>query len=156
VCILAYVHKIHFEKEFEILVNVWRSLADLTSTTLALRPVLDSIDPIKSEEERKLERLNNFSDSYMDFYEHVEKFRPFYPSDIYQTLLEISSIAQDEAYDYRLLSHLRSDRNYRKDYWEKAVKNSEKIINGIDKVCEDIRARVTDYSLEIKQDTESA
>jgi len=40
-----HIHEMAFDKEFEILSEVWATLVDLRNATLGLRPILDYIDP---------------------------------------------------------------------------------------------------------------
>src|SRR5574341_2266116 len=41
---LSHVHRLTFEKEFEILDGLWKALVDLGSATQGLRPILDHVD----------------------------------------------------------------------------------------------------------------
>jgi len=135
-----HMHDIAFDKEFEILSEVWKTLVDLRSATQGLRPVFDYVDPNESEEERKKKRLQKFAECYNIFAGTVAKNQPFYPKDLYDSLFEISMISHDEADQY---SH--RDPNMRpidRQYWDNALNNQKKILAMVEKVSEQIRERI--------------
>ncbi len=136
----SHMNTLTFEKEFEILSEVWSTLVDLKSAAQGLRPMLDHVDPNEPADERKRKRLQKFAESYSAFANVVEKNRPFYPTDIYKALFEIMMIAADEADEYR---HRDPDRRRLDEkYWRSALDNNRKIVAQVDGVCELIRKRI--------------
>lgn len=135
-----HVHQMAFDKEFEILSEVWGTLVDLRNATRGLRPVLDYVDPNESEEERKRKRLQKFAECYSTFVNTAEKNQPFYPKEIYESLFEIMMIAHVEAGEYSF--HDLDGRPIDSQYWQKALNNQKRIIQTVDNVCEQIRERI--------------
>ena len=132
-----HIHRIQFEKEFKIYEEIWGSLVDVKKKALALRPTLDMIDPSEQEEERMRRRLQEFATEFNPFVTLVEKHRPFYPADVYTSLINLVKEIHGEAIDYEYVERKRSE------YFKEARKNQEKIVSLIDEVCEAIRTRVS-------------
>jgi uncharacterized membrane protein len=133
-------HEIAFGKEFEILSEVWNTLVDLRIATQGLRPLLDYVHPNETDEERKVNRLQKFAESFEVFASTVVKNQPFYPEDVYESLFQIMMISREEADEY---SH--RDPNKRpldSQYWDNALNNQKKILAMVDQVCEKIRNRI--------------
>ena len=129
-----------FDKEFEILVDLWKVLVELRFATIALRPIADVIDKEESEQERKNRRLSDFSKAYNLFWKKLIEYQPFYPQDIYDQMLKIRGIVYDEAIDYQFLEKMSFVDL--KDYWQKARENSQSLLAEIDKASLLIRARI--------------
>lgn len=132
-----HIHGVQFEKEFKIYEEIWGSLVDVKRKALALRPTLDMIDPSEQEEERMRRRLQEFATEFNPFVTLVEKHRPFYPADVYTSLINLVKEIHGEAIDYEYVERKRSE------YFKEARKNQEKIVSLIDDVCEAIRTRVS-------------
>lgn len=131
-----HVHKIQFEKEFAVYELIWAKLDDVKSAALALRPMLDYVNPKESDEERKRNRLKRFSSAVAAFGDQVNKSRPFYAETVYVIIEEIWKLTNKEAIDFKHgVPH--SD-----GYWERAMENQDTIIAAIDKCCNAIRERI--------------
>lgn len=133
-----HAQRLQIEKEFISLEAIWSSLVDLRSKTMQLRPKSDHIDPKESKDERKEKRYNEFYESHKHFSAAVEKNRPFFAAEIYEKLLSLNQVIQSEADDYWFLD----PEEDRRKYWERATDNREKILVGIEEVCNAIRLRV--------------
>ncbi len=136
-----HIHKISSEKEFEILSELWRALAQLKNATSSLRPEGDIIDERISEQERKKQRLNIFFENYYKFLEIVQYNKPFYPKEIYEDVNKIMRISMHEAIGYKNRSPDYDDKGYDPKYWDRAVENINQITVSVDKVCEKISNR---------------
>jgi hypothetical protein len=134
-----HIHRVSFEREFEILSEMWAAVVDLRGATLAMRPIVGFDDPNKSEEEVKKERLERFNESYDKCFSLIEKKRPFYPEEIYKALTGIMQIAIDEVRQSQLFG-------YKPEYYKLAMQNAQAIINGIEDVCKAIRKRIMAHS----------
>lgn len=136
----SLVHKLSFEKEFEILSELWKALVELRGATQSLRPIFDYTNPHETEEERKRNRIQPFAESFTNIGSIVDKNRPFYPQSIYDVLVEILTIARNEANEflYTDTENQRPDRSY----WDNALKNQQTIVEKIDQVCDLIRQRI--------------
>ena len=131
-----YIHKVQFEKEFQIYEELWAELVELRKATLTLRPAFDMVNPKESEEDRKRKRLIRFSDSIGAFIDVTDKNRPFYSEDVYESMGNLWKLAHSESVQYK-----HSDP-YSDSYWEKAQENRDTILTEIDKCCEMIRQRI--------------
>jgi hypothetical protein len=130
------IHKLQFEKEFLIYNELWKSLVELRIATVLLRPQGEVINKIKSEEERRKEKLNNIDLAFKACVNIYEDNKPFYPKDIYEEIKKVIKITNKE-----IIQFVRG-KSYTDEYWENAEKNITEIINSIDVVCEKMRERI--------------
>jgi len=137
----VHVHKVQFEKEFQVYEKIWAELVSLQDITISLRPGMDFFKPGESEEERKRKRIDAFNKVYQSFRGLVDKSRPFYPESIYKHLDKLMQLARSESIDYSYL--VDKDR----DYWKQGKENAELIIKGIEEVCEAIRKRIASVEI---------
>lgn len=137
----VFISKLQFENEFNIYKEIWNSLVDLRNATLRLRPVYEKTDSEMTEEEIKLAKLNLFVERYNDFYEVLEKNKPFYSKLVYSSLKDVTDICYSEFVDFDVL--IIGD----KDYWKIAIKNRKKIIELIELTCESIRNRIEEVKV---------
>ena len=137
-----HVSKTHFDKEFLIYQEVWEKLVPLRQYTLSLRPVFDSYDPSKSEEERIEDRLSEFHPALIEYRDVLEKNRPFYEVKVYESLNEILKLCYSEAVDYKL-----TPKGEFKEYWKSQKENRDSILTAIDESCELIRTRIQSLSV---------
>lgn len=131
-----HVSKSQFDTEFQIYQEVWKLLIPLKQNTLQLRPILDSVDPKKSEEERIKERLSDFQEAFIHYRNTIEKNKPFYSKEVYEKLNEIRHICRKEAIQYQ-----NSSKDWEK-YWKSQEENRQVITSLIDESCETIRSRI--------------
>jgi hypothetical protein len=131
-----HIHKIQFEKEFNLYGLIWEQLVQVRKNALSLRPILDTVDPGEPEEERMRRRLRELAESFNPFIDLVEKHRPFYPQEVYESLVRLIKQIHSEAIDYEYKERPRSE------YWREARTNQETIVKLIDDICESIRRRI--------------
>ena len=129
------IHKIQFEKEFDIYKDLWSSLIDLKRITESLRPELDHVDINQSDAERKRERLEKLDEIFIKFLNSFEKNKPFYSEKVYLELSEIIKIVKTEAFEFQ-----KKRENI--DYWDEAKSNIKKITLLLDKTSDIIRNRI--------------
>lgn len=133
----AHADNLKFEKEFEILTEIWEKLVDLRDTALNLRPGLDYEDT--NNLDVRARRLD-------DFYQAFEKFRkaamyriPFYSKDIFDKIQIIMNMARKESREY-----LRGEKDDDKgQYWDNAEQFSEKFLIIIEELEGLIRSRIS-------------
>ena len=136
---ILHGQKLQIEKEFACLEEIWKALVALKTSALSLRPPLDAYDPSESVEKRRERRLKAFSDAWSAFGTLVETNKPFYPSQVYKKLRDLSSVAHGEAIEY----HLEDKRaGGSAAYLDAATNNQAAIASGVDDVCDAIRLRV--------------
>lgn len=136
-------HGFRYEKEYEVLNELTALLVDVRDTSLSLRPVIDSKDPSKDEDDIKRERLQRFYEGLRTLYIYSEKKRPFYPDNLYQSIEAVVKIARTEAVKYRRQDPFKGN-NFMK-YWDEAEKNQEKITSLVEIAMRMIRERVTKW-----------
>ena len=130
------IHRYQFEKEFSIYTNLWAKLIDLRNTTASLRPVLDTIDSTKNEEDIKKERLEKQYEKLIAVAESFDKNRPFYSMEIYKEVNGLLNLSRSEAIDYQW--------NNKKEtkYWEDSQKSIKELVEAMDKISDLIRKRI--------------
>lgn len=132
----VHIHKVQFEKEFDLYSQIWAQLVEVKWKVLSLRPSFDRVDPSETEEERIKRRLTEFAESFNPFVSLVEKHRPFYPPNVYDALMNLIKISHSEAIGFEY-----KDRKWA-EYWKEAGENQENILRLIDEICEAIRQRI--------------
>lgn len=75
-------HGFRYKKEYEVLNDLTGHLVDVRHAVLNLRPMLDFVDPKKSKNEIKQERLKIFYEARRELFFVREKKRPFFPDEI--------------------------------------------------------------------------
>lgn len=136
-------HGFRYEKEYEVLSDLTGHLVDVRNASLNLRPVFDFVDPNKTKDEIKRERLQAFYETRRKLFFVREKKRPFYPDEIYQAVLDIDKAARSESIDYEYGDPFKGDKIG--DYWDKAKENQEDIVNKTNIAMENIRERVNKW-----------
>jgi hypothetical protein len=139
----VHVSMAQFDKEFAIYQQIWVLLVALRAKTLSLRPVMDHVDPKKTEEERMQRRLKAFSEAFFTFRDAMEENRPFYAHSVYECLVKIFDVCHTESIEYQY-----KEPGWSKEYWEKSRENNQKIIASIDSCCELIRTRISSLSVD--------
>jgi hypothetical protein len=136
-------HGFRYEKEYEVLSELSSLLVDVRDASISFRPVMDFIDPSKTEEERKKERLTRYYDALRALYYVREKKRPFFPEDIYQSIQMIEKETRSESieYEYREPSHCERPM----DYWDDARKSQARITELAENAMKKIRERVNKW-----------
>ncbi len=129
------VHKVQFETEFEAYKDIWTALSELSANTLALRPILDSINLGESESERKTRRFKEWHECMRFCCETIRRYEPFLPIVVLEKVDALTRSLNNEAIQYAKLPNNQA-------YWEQQKQNSEKIDKLIDEVCDVIRERI--------------
>lgn len=136
-------HGFRYEKEYEVLSELSALLVDVRDASLSLRPAVDYVDPNKSEDEIKKERLTRYYDALRTLYLVREKKRPFYPNEIYQSIQAIEKESRSESIAYQYQNP--NDGEKYMDYWDKAKENQDKITELAEDSMSKIRERVTKW-----------
>jgi len=136
-------HGFRYEKEYQVLSELSALLVDVRDASLNLRPMMDFVDPNKSDEEIKKERLDRFFKALQELYFVREKKRPFYPENIYKAIQIIEKESRSESRQYQFRDATDNEKYI--NYWEQAERNQEKIIHLTETAMSDIRDRVTKW-----------
>lgn len=139
---LVFVHRMQFEKEFSVYVDLWSQLIEMRRAALGLRPVFDQMDLNESEDERRRARSTRFVTAHNAFLEVVDRQRPFIADVIYASCMKILDLALDEqtAYQY-------GDDRPSRDYWKDSQANAEKFRRLVDEVCDAVRTRINSMAV---------
>jgi hypothetical protein len=132
------MHGFRYEKEYEILDKLNALLVDVKIASLGLRPVADSED--SSNDDIKKERLEYFLKARRELYLYREEKRPFYPKEIYESILSVEKTANIEANIYKNIDPKTFD-----EYWKTSEQNQQKILSKAEDAMEMIRDRVTKW-----------
>lgn len=138
-------HGFRYENEYNILSELTGFLVDVRDASIALRPVMDFKDPSKTDSEIKAERLQRLIDARRLLYFAREKNRPFYPDDIYQSILAIDKTVHTESVKYQRQNPFDDGMFLR--YWEEAERNQSEIVASAEAAMEKIRVRVIKWDL---------
>jgi hypothetical protein len=91
--IASHVKKQVFEKEYEILQQVWQSTWEFQALARSLRPIMDYLP--ENKEERKVvfeKRYKKYTESVQGFRDAVIKNKPFMPQHIYEICLSLREL----------------------------------------------------------------
>jgi hypothetical protein len=140
----SYIHSVQFEKEFQILSELWGQLIDLkhslANTNIELAKYLFD-DP-----QKKIDILLEFSGKSKPLTDLWERNRPFYPEEIYKALdKSIDLINLDFQQHYFPFCGSRADLTKEELIFEfsaLAKKNHVELMNQLDDLCELIRTRI--------------
>ena len=90
-------HGFRYEREFEILRDLTKLLVAVRSRVAMLRPAFDVLPPEGETKESVLERrLNEAHTALMNLQLASEENRPFYPDELYQSILNVIRRAHQE------------------------------------------------------------
>ncbi len=132
------VDKIQFEHEYTIYKQAWESLFALHKSTLQLRPMMDSIDPSESKQDRMKRRIGAFVAPYNAFRELIEKNKPFYPEKVYGAMDAVLEKCRIEVINYEYTERPHGE------YWKEAHEAQAEIVALIENACLVIRQRISD------------
>ncbi|MGM8850117.1 hypothetical protein ACS8E6_06350 [Salinicola halophyticus] len=135
-------HGFRYENEYNILSELTALLVDVRDASISLRPIMDFKDPSKSDDDIKKERLKHLHDARRALYLAREKKRPFYPDDLYQTILAVDKTVHKESVKYRYKDPF-SQGDFQ-SYWDEAERNQHEITRAAETGMEKIRRRITD------------
>lgn len=128
------IDHVRYQNEYVILSDLSEKLVKLRDSAMGLRPVADSRDPNKSEEDIKRERLTRFEGAMRQYYSIAATKKPFIPEDMYEIVNELRKKCWSEAIRY---AHGDPERDAVK-YWDEAEENAKTI----EKLANDILAAV--------------
>ncbi|CAZ96801.1 hypothetical protein [Zobellia galactanivorans] len=132
----ASIHKIQFEKEFEIYNQLWGDLVNMRNSTITLRPKLDIVNPKESETDRKKRKLEKFRQSFKKCLNTFENNKPFYSELVYEEIDNLIKLVKKEILEYNF------ETENDDEYWENAENNTLEIIRSTDKICKEMRKRI--------------
>lgn len=129
-----YIHQVRYEKEFEILSMISEKLIKLRDVAKSLRPLAEYKDSKMTDEEIKIIKINNYHKAALDFYNVIEKSRPFYPNELYDAFRKLDDATWKELVEYKNSNLDKFGLGDFKVYWDKAESNS-KTITGLSEIA---------------------
>jgi hypothetical protein len=146
----SYVHSVQFEKEFNLLTELWEHLIDLKEyATKSIYKAFD-LSKIDNYDEKSIRNINNEITEYvLEFIRFLESNRPFYPEGIYKALNKSTKLIDNYFFDaYRFAGLITDtaptadDVELRREYIDTAKDNIKRLEESFDEVCELIRKRI--------------
>ncbi len=140
------VTKVHFETEFEAYKAVFARLSEVRIQFGGLRPSMNIV-PANDTREAKRERLSRAVEKAQQAYNELittsENLSPFYPSEIYQQILECQKAASMEINDILTSSH----DEFSQDWFGRGRENLRQFMAAYSNVSALIRDRISKLAL---------
>ena len=134
-----FIHRLQFEKEFEIYLKLWKKLFDLKEATEMLIPIVDFDEPGKTEDETRKIRLKRVQKAYGEVQTVINHYRPFFAKDVYKNAKNILSKSLRQALASQYPG--KHGEEFLKRF-EDAQKRTDDILKIIDEIDESIRAQI--------------
>lgn len=129
------IHKLQFEKEFEIYVELWGDLSKLREACSALVPGGQFTD--KSPQELRDEQADNFAASYTEVIKLIEHQRPFYAPNVYKYASKLLEYAWRQ-----MIQHAFDKETLLIQRYEQMKERVDNICTIIDDIESSIRERI--------------
>jgi hypothetical protein len=130
------VHKLQFEKEFEVYKEIWSQLYLLGDILQLLRPQADLSEPGKSYDETINSRLQKAVMEGNKLIDLTEANRPFYAAEIYRLLTEMNRLVKVEIIEVKFRG------NPKATYWEEGAATIKNYLAKADAISDAIRSRI--------------
>jgi len=130
------VHKLQFEKEFEVYKEIWSRLCQLGDILRLLRPQADYSEPGKSYDETIADRLRKAVVEGNKLIDLTEANRPFYGAEIYRLLTEMNRLVKVEIVDVKYRGDPKST------YWEDGATTIKNYLAKAEAISDAIRNRI--------------
>ncbi len=134
-----FIHRLQFEKEFEIYLELWKKLFVLKEATEMLMPIMDYNEPGKTEEETRKIRLKKTQAAYIEVRKAINYNKPFFAKEVYTNANNILSKSLRQALASQYPG--RHVEEFLKRF-EKAQKRTDDILKIIDEIDKSIRTRI--------------
>ena len=127
-----WVHRLQFEKEFKIYLELWASLVHLTAALSQLKPGLAIVDPNEIPKECEPSNVDRLKTAIRELATVVHEHRPFYAPEVFQAATKVIHIADIEHMKHLL--DLNDDRQ--------TTARIREAVRLAYRVCEEIRGRI--------------
>ena len=132
------VHKLQFEKEFQLYGELWKALVDVRKTAV-ITPTLDFMPEDKSAYDVYKERFEIAVDAFNKAMNLFEDHRPFYHDDVSKITRDL--LSQCRGYIRSVGRNLNLGK-FDEEFHEKADELSEKVPEAIDEIEKAIKGRI--------------
>lgn len=127
-----------FEKEYDLLLLVWRSTWQFQAMARSLRPLFDYLPQDKEEQNKLLqERYNIYIESVEAFRDVVIKNKPFMPQDIYEICLSLRQNVISLQVDFESCYRIDGQPN-----WDKIKECGDKLDQKLEELSNAIRKSI--------------
>lgn len=131
-----HIHKLQFDKEFQIYSEIWSSLVELRDIAVKLRPEGDILNSEHTYETMINKRLETAVEIGNSIIKMVENNKPFYSKEVYDSLQEVIKLVRSE------ITEVQHGDKQSIEYWEKGINNIPKLLHSTEIVCKNIRNRI--------------
>ena len=132
------IHKLQFEKEFEVYQKLWPSLIKLKIATQDLRPIFE----FGKKEPNNIDELKKNGDTFnkcmLDCLKIFQENKPFYSQEVYDKTNSVLLISQKEVSEWTT----SLGRGLEFEDYKKAERNVNDYMNLINEISDKIRERI--------------
>jgi hypothetical protein len=132
------IHKLQFEKEFQLCEELWKALVDVRSSAI-ITPTVDIMPKGKSPYDVYKERFENAVDAFNKANNLFEYHRPFYHDDVSKITGDL--LSQCRGYIRGVGQTLKSE-NFDEELHDKADELLKKVPKAIDEIEKVIKRRI--------------
>lgn len=129
------IHKLQFEKEFSIYLELWKALVRLRNASADLIRRSEFITSDETPEQRRDRKDKEFKNSYNELVKLVEDQQPFYAKEVYDKASKILSGSWKQGINVILL-------NLQPEYYVKEEERFKEILRVIAEIESSIRERI--------------
>jgi len=137
------IHKLQFEKEFSIYLQLWEGLVKLKDAAVYLKPGLQITSKDETTDQREERKRKAFWDSYGEVVRLVELNKPFYTETVYKEASSLLKVAWDTPGYYAMFGR---EQEPVKVVYEKMKTAVGQMTDAIDKIEVSIRNRIGSIS----------
>lgn len=91
------IHKLQFENEFSIYLDLWKALIELRIACSSVVPGMKLVSGDESPEQRQDREADQLAKAYVNVVNLVEQQRPFYAQEVYESASQLISKAWNQA-----------------------------------------------------------
>ena len=132
------IHKLQFEKEFDIYEKLWARLIIFENVTRRYIAILSFFEPKKDLDETQKKMLQKYNGAFGDIEKTISISKPFYSVQVYKYTDELLNAAHSKVISSQFISYEKEPKKYLNEF-KKYNKEIKKIIDNIE---EAIRERI--------------
>lgn len=139
-----HVYRIQFEKEFQALVGIWKTVSELRSQIAGLRPSMSLSLPDESRRQEELnKRFGSFQKALWALQHTIHGQGPFYGEEVYGEVDRLLMIAKRE----NLEMQLNTPEPFSHPWYAAGEKNKAEFIAQADVVSKVMRTRISQLTV---------
>lgn len=137
---VSLVHRVQFEKEFQLLLEIWERVSQVRRTMLAVRPRGGTAPLDETDDDRRtafFARRRSFIDANNSLRAAVDDHEPFYDQDTFAALDQLLNVSSGEALDLQI-----DERLFSSEWYDNGARNAEALNRTANEVSVAIRSRL--------------